>query len=337
MHPVRRASRRLVPQHSTRPPLRRIYWTLGQLRAGRPLKASDIAEKFEVGVRTAYRDFDFLRDAMRAPIEYDRPANTWRLTEPTASLPAITLSQGELVALYFAERVLEQYRGTPYERDLEAAFQKIATFLPDEVRVLPDKLLGYLSLHLGPLPAPDPGVFREIASALTSRRRLRIVYRSHSSGRTLERLVEPYRIFNLRGLWYLAAWDHRRREVRDFALQRIRKATQTDERYTIDPAFDFVRYTAAAFSIEKGERPVNVTIRFSPRQARWIRERRWHPSARIQERLDGGCILRMRLAPTSELLRWVMQFGADAELLAPKRLRADVARGLSRAARLYAK
>jgi predicted DNA-binding transcriptional regulator YafY len=43
----------------------------------------------EVNVRTAYRDLDFLRDEWRVPLEFDR-----------ASLPAVTLTQGELVALY---------------------------------------------------------------------------------------------------------------------------------------------------------------------------------------------------------------------------------------------
>ena len=55
-----------------------------------------------MNVRTAYRDLDFLRDEWRVPLEFDR-----------ASLRAVTLSQGKLVALSFAENVLAQYRATP--------------------------------------------------------------------------------------------------------------------------------------------------------------------------------------------------------------------------------
>lgn len=75
-------------------------------------------------VRTAYRDLDFLRDEWRVPGEFDRPQGN-RLTEPTTALPPVTLSQGELVALYFAEKVLAQYRGTPFEADLTSAFRKL--------------------------------------------------------------------------------------------------------------------------------------------------------------------------------------------------------------------
>ncbi len=320
---------------STRPPLRRLFWIVDHLQHGLPLKATDVAQHFEIGLRTAYRDIDFLRDQLSLPIEYDRPRGTYRLTDPTASLPPVLLSQGEVVALFFAEKVLAQYRGTPYEADLAASFRKIQNLLPQEIQVLPDRVASYLSLDLGPLPQGDPTVFRDVVDGLIRRRRLCIRYRSLSSNRTLDRIVEPYRIFNLKGDWYVAAYDHRRRAVRDFALHRIRRVTITDTPFEPDPRFDFNDYMAGAFSIEKGGRPVNVAIRFVSRQARWIRERQWHRSARIQERLDGGCVLRMRVAVTSELKRWVMQFGPEAEVLAPKGLRREVARETERAGALY--
>jgi predicted DNA-binding transcriptional regulator YafY len=77
---------------------------------------------------------------------------------------------------------------------------------------------------------------------------------------------------------------------------------------------------------------VDVAVRFAPRQARWIRERKWHRSARIQEKLDGALTLRLRVAETSELKRWVLQFGSEAEVLAPASLRRAVADELEAAA-----
>ena len=84
-----RTARRDPPparQLATKPLLQRLYWALGRLRSNKPLKAKDIAEEFEVNVRTAYRDLDFLRDRWRVPIEYDRTQATYRLTEPMADL-----------------------------------------------------------------------------------------------------------------------------------------------------------------------------------------------------------------------------------------------------------
>jgi predicted DNA-binding transcriptional regulator YafY len=315
-------------QLATRPPFRRLMWALARLRSGRPLKATDLAAEFEVNVRTAYRDLDFLRDDWRVPLEFDRTKGSYLLTEPMTSLPPVALSEGELIALYFAEKVLAQYRGTPFERDLESAFRKIQELLPQEVRVSPARLDDFLSFDAGPLHTPDAEVFRAVLAALRLRRRVLIRYRSLSSDRTTERRVHPYHVFNHRGDWYLAAWDEARKDLRIFALHRIRRATPTTGSYEVPPDFSFAKYMADAFGVQKGDKPVNVSIRFAPRQARWIRERRWHRSARVQEGLDGSLVLKLTIAETSEIVRWVLQFGSEAEVLEPPSLRAAVAEQL---------
>jgi predicted DNA-binding transcriptional regulator YafY len=267
-------------------------WTLSRLRAGARLTATELARQFEISVRTAYRDLDFLRDEWRVPLEFDRERGSFRLTEPTALVTPITLSRGEVVAVFFAERVLREYRGTPFEADLSSAFRKIQELLPEEVSVSPETLEAALSLDVGPVHTPD---------------------------------------------WYVAAFDERRQAVRDFAMHRIRRITLTTAGYEISTDFSFTRYAADAFGIEKGGRPVEVAIRFSPPQSRWIRERRWHPTARVQQQLDGGCVLRLRVAGLGEVRRWVLQFGACAEVLSPARLRAEVQSELASALRRYSR
>ena len=324
-----------IRQLSTKPPIRRLYWALGRLRSNKPLKATDLAEEFEVTVRTAYRDLDFLRDQWRAPLEFDRSQGTYLLTEPLAELPPVTLSQGELIALYFAEKVLAQYRNTPFERDLTSAFKKIQELLPEQVRVSPSTLDDFLSFDPGPLHTPDAEVFRDVLAAQRIHRKLLIRYRSLSSNRTQQRRIHPYHLFNHHGDWYVAAWDERRKEIRIFALHRIRRATRTTESFEMPRRFIFKKYMQDAFAIQKGEKAVNVSIRFAVRQARWIRERKWHRTARVQEELDGKIVLHLKVAETSEIRRWVMQFGREAEVLTPPSLRRAVKEDLQAAAKLY--
>ena len=80
---------------------------------------------------------------------------------------------------------------------------------------------------------------------------------------------------------------------------------------------------------------MEVVIRFTPRQARWMRERKWHSTARVQGLLDGGCVLRLCVTGVGEVQRWVMQFGADAEVLAPASLRKQVCAELAAALVAY--
>ena len=270
---------------SRRPPQLRTYWILGRLRDGRSFTAKDVAGAFEITDRTAYRDLVFLRDQLNVPLHFERPKRTWRLTEPTAVLPGLPFCASEWVALYFAEKILAQYRGTPFEPDLLAAFGKMRALLPDEITVVSSKVLPHFSVDLGPAPRADrdPAVFRAVLDGLSRQTRLLVRYDSLSRGRATDRVIEPYHVFNVRGDWYVAAFDHVRKEVRDFALHRIRKVTLTGEVFERDPAFDFKQYMADTLGIEKGGRAVEVAIRFAPRQARWIRERQWHKTQRVQD------------------------------------------------------
>ncbi len=161
------------------------------------------------------------------------------------------------------------------------------------------------------------------------------MYRSLSSNRTRKRRVHPYHLFNHHGDWYLAAFDEGRKDIRIFALHRMRRAVVATEAFEMPRRFSFKRYMEDAFGIQKGEKTADVSIRFAVRQARWIRERKWHPTARVQEEMGGRIVLHLKVAETSEIKRWVMQFGNEAEVLTPASLRRAVKEDLQAAVKLY--
>jgi predicted DNA-binding transcriptional regulator YafY len=90
-----------------------------------------------------------------------------------------------------------------------------------------------------------------------------------------------------------------------------------------------------AFLTEHSDKPVEFVIRFDAHQARYIRERRWHETQQIEERDDGGLILRFSSGSLSEVMRWVMQYGSHAEVIAPEELRQAVAREVETMRRCY--
>lgn len=90
-----------------------------------------------------------------------------------------------------------------------------------------------------------------------------------------------------------------------------------------------------AFIAERGEEPLGVAIKFDSYQARYIRERRWHPTQEIEELPDGGLILRFCVGGLDEVKRWVMGYGSHAEVLAPESLRQAVKEELKQMATLY--
>ena len=67
-----------------------------------------------------------------------------------------------------------------------------------------------------------------------------------------------------------------------------------------------------------------MKIKFSPWQARFIQERTWHPSQKIETCGDGGIILTLQVADLGEVKRWLIGFGAEAEVVEPKRLKEEI-------------
>ena len=169
--------------------------------------------------------------------------------------------------------------------------------------------------------------YREVIQALNEavlgRRRVRMSYRTGSTGRVATRRLDPYRVWYRSGGLYVIGHDHKSGEVRTFAVDRIGSAALEEERFRIPASFDFDAYTASAFGVV-AEPATRVRIRFDARLALQIEERVWHPSQKL-ERLPGGALeLVLEVGGLAEVQSWVLSFGAGAEVLEPPELRAAV-------------
>jgi predicted DNA-binding transcriptional regulator YafY len=181
-----------------------------------------LADHLEVHERTVRRDLDFLRTSCQAPIACCRRRNGFYYTAPGYTLPIVRLTQGELVALFLAEAVLHQCRGTPYEADLRRAVEKLALALPDEVCLDPAEFTAALSVTPTVVTPQDVIVFASLTAAVASRERLELTYWTAERDEVTTRRVDPYQL-NLRaGEWFLIGFCHLRQAVRMFAPQRVR-------------------------------------------------------------------------------------------------------------------
>lgn len=313
----------------------RLYWIDAQIRAGHYPNAQAVCQQFEVSCRTAYTDRDYLIQRLHAPLKFERSHSGWVYTDPTYILPFLALTEAEAATL---------------RRSLLAA----AEYLDDSEGAMVQRL----ATHLLPYVSPSPGVQAESMSgavhascnvsisdrllddcrqAIARRYRLRLLYYSAHRDQTGERIVQPCHLHYWRGEPYLIAWCEWRTAYRDFFLGRIREWSMMDGEVVFqrDNTFDVAAYLAGSFHVMHGEDAVTVRVRFSPYQARWIRERRYHPSQEIEETAEGGVMLTLRVAGTFEVGRWLRTFGAEAEVLEPASLRAELAADVQKLRRIY--
>jgi len=119
----------------TRPPLARMMRLHESLRSEAYPNCRQLSEELEVSPKTVQRDIDFMRDQLGLPIDYDARKFGFYYTEEVREFPNVQVSEGELVALFVAQKALSQYQGTSFEKPLTAAFRKLTEGLQDEVSV----------------------------------------------------------------------------------------------------------------------------------------------------------------------------------------------------------
>src|SRR5262245_33684644 len=147
----------------SRPPIERMLRIHEELRRGAFTNCTKLARILEVSRKTIVRDIAFMRDRLELPIEFDAPINAYRYTHPVSAFPTVQVSEGELLALLVARKALEQYRGTPFHRQLEASFEKLTGGLKDRISFSPAEELQSVSFKNVGLGRADIEVFNALS------------------------------------------------------------------------------------------------------------------------------------------------------------------------------
>ncbi len=307
------------------------------LKAVRYPNCRTLAEELEVSTKTIQRDVEFMRERLGLPIDYDELKFGFYYTEHVAGFPAIEVSEGEVVALFVAEKALEQHKGTPYEKPLKAAFEKITAGLRGCVDLGLEEVDASISFRSASGEAgADPVLFQVINKAVLHSREITFDYRKLKGSKHERRRVQPYHLACIKNFWYLFAYDRARKEVRTFALPRIRKVKETGEKFHKPADFSIARHLSGSFGVVTGKETRKVRIRFTAPASRMVEERRWHPTQSI-EQTENGIILGMELNSLEEIKNWILGWGPQAEALEPPELVGRVRAAVEEMGRLYAK
>jgi proteasome accessory factor B len=285
-----------------------------------------LGREFEVSYKTIQRDLDFMRDRLNLPLEYDPKRYTFRYTEAVEAFPLLQVSEGEILALFVAQKVLAQYRGTPFEKTLGTAFQKLTGALKETVSFDLGEWGSDYSFRVTGASAADLETFRLLARAIVQRQEISFSYHSLRASRPETRAVHPYHLANIDNAWYLLAHDPQRGQIRTFALPRIRTPQITKKTFDRPRGFSAEKELKGGFGVFSGTAKYQVRIRFDSFASRLVRERDWHPSQKMKETKGGGLELEMTLGALEEIERWILSWGDHAKALGPKVLTDAVAK-----------
>jgi predicted DNA-binding transcriptional regulator YafY len=319
----------------SRPPLERMLKIHDELRRGTLVNCTTLTKALEVSRKTIVRDIAFMRDRLDLPIEFDAQIQAYRYTHPVNAFPTVHITEGELLALLVAQRALQQYRGTPFHRQLEIAFEKLSGGLRDRISFSPADELRAVSFKNIGLGKTDLAVFNALSGAVLRQEAVTFAYRKPGDAKKSQRRVHPYHLANRENFWYLIGFDLERQALRTFALPRIADVVITSESFTRPADFSPEKFFASALGVLGGTGDYRVAIRFAAAVAERVREREWHESQEMRELPDGRLELRLRLGALTEIEQWVLSWGAAAEVTAPAELRDNVRKTAGALAALY--
>lgn len=219
----------------------RLYAIVEELRAIAPLRRSarELAERYEVSVRTIERDIGALQES-GVPIYADVGRNGGYTLDKSMSLPPLNFTPSEAVAVAVA---LGKARGAPFDPSGESALRKIVAAMSDREAATARALARRVRLMepVGSSSTAGSRISQAIERAMAAHRMLRIVYQdAHGSG--TERELEPIVVLGGGKGWYLVAWCRLRNAARCFRVDRIRSATILD---APAPARAFEEYAPA--------------------------------------------------------------------------------------------
>lgn len=221
---------------------------------------------------------------------------------------------------------------------LELGLAMLRAERPSEERTTVDRAGEKLRALLAKLPAdPFPDAARQasfgahgdaahlatIRSALRSRRKVRLMYRKSDSNRAAERVVCPYALAAVSGALYVVADCERSGGIRIFRLDRIEDAQLLGDRFSIPESFSLDDVLRDGKALQSASRARVLTVRYSPRIARWIAEREGGVLA-----ADGSLTVEHPLVDAGWAIRNVLRYGPDAEVLGPEEVRAQLRRRL---------
>jgi predicted DNA-binding transcriptional regulator YafY len=172
----------------------------------------------------------------------------------------------------------------------------------------------------------DAGVARLVSTAIVERRMVELEYYKENEDELSLRRVEPYALTNGREGWYVASFDPERDGMRHFRLDRIKRATVTEETFEprpeVDPAAEVDGW------LRTGEVQASRTARVwvSPERARWAREAR----RVVEERSDGAVVVELSFAGVDWLVREILREAGDAAVLEPRDAREAVRAAVSK-------
>jgi len=299
----------------------RVMQILTILQVGKSYTVSDLSKIFGTSRRTIFRDLKELQ-TIGVPYRYDVRAGGYTI-EPEFFLPPVDLSPQEAMSLLLLAHKARDQIQLPFKNSALLAALKIENNLPVKIRQYCNDTLRNISIKTTPRAKIDllDNIFAPLLVAVLRRLIVNIHYYSSCQRKSIVTDLSPYHLRYNDHKWYVLGKSSLHGQVRTFKLNRIKKLSILDKYYIEDKNFDISEYLGRAWSMIPEGRLYNIKLKFLPEVAHDVVEVQWHSTQNVTFEQDGSAIIEFRVDGLNEITWWILSYGDQVKVLAPRILR----------------
>ena len=298
----------------------RIVAILIQLQSKKIVKAQEMADRFEVSLRTIYRDIRTL-EASGVPI-YSEAGIGYSLLAGYR-LPPVMFSREEASSFIAAEKLMQKFTDKELGKHYASATFKLKSVLQtadkDWVSTIESNVFMQPSTRLFNEKSPD--TLALLFKSIAEKRQVTLLYKTADAEEAAERTIEPVGVFHDHDNWYTLGYCHLRNDYRQFRTDRICNITITEKPFTLvhQPLETYLQRDQAVFPTTR------VRILIDKKIRKYLEyEMKYHGFE--SEKIIGDQMEMSFLAPNVEegFARWYMTYGDYAKILEPEQLKIRV-------------
>lgn len=298
----------------------RIVAILIQLQSKKIVKAQELADRFEVSLRTIYRDIRSL-EASGVPI-YGEAGIGYSLMEGYR-LPPVMFTREEASSFIAAEKLMQKFTDAELGNHYASAMYKLKAVLQgsdkDWVSTIESSVLMQTSGKTINEKAPNTLAF--LFKSVAEKTQIVMAYEAIEADGVTERIIEPVGVFHDHNNWYFLGYCHLRKDYRQFRTDRIHTIKNTTTPFALEHEPLDVHLQK-----EKQQLPTTkIVIRVDRKIAKYIAEdKKLHGF--VSEKVVGNMIEMTFMCHTiSEYFpRWYLSFGDYASIVEPESLKTKV-------------
>jgi predicted DNA-binding transcriptional regulator YafY len=298
----------------------RIVAILIQLQSKRIVKAQELADRFEVSLRTIYRDIRTL-EASGVPIVSE--AGIGYSIMEGYRLPPVMFTREEAGSFVAAEKLMQKFTDKSLGAYYESAMFKLKSVLRGAEKDWVETLENQVSIVPGQDLFNDevPNALEILFESIAERKQVFLRYESLREEIPSERRIEPVGLFHENGYWYILGYCHLRMDYRQFRTDRIHRIQRTGQDFILEHGtLDDHR--------EKKEiaQKTKVRILVDKKVAKFIKGSKKHYGFVSEKMFDGEVEMTfMTTDMDNGFARWYLMFGDYAKIVEPEALKERLA------------